>query len=65
MVQRPDGMNAFEFAALSGLRASQLRRGCTPRVPHSHTVAVTAQHEIAGRTVVRVVALPLGDPEAA
>jgi DNA-directed RNA polymerase subunit K/omega len=53
MVKRPDGMNAFEFAVLSGLRATQLYRGCTPRVPPSEKVAVTAQHEVAERQVVR------------
>ena len=52
MVKRPDGMNAFEFAVLSGLRATQLYRGCTPRVPPSEKVAVTAQHEVAERQVV-------------
>jgi DNA-directed RNA polymerase subunit K/omega len=52
MVKRPTSMNAFEFAVLSGLRASQLHRGCTPRVEHSHKVAVTAQHEIADRKVL-------------
>ena len=56
MVKRPDGMNAFEFAVLSGLRAAQLHRGCTPRVEQSHKVAVTAQHEIAERKVLRVPA---------
>jgi DNA-directed RNA polymerase subunit K/omega len=53
MVKRPDGMNAFEFAVLSGLRAVQLHRGCTPRVPPSEKVAVTAQHEVAERQIVR------------
>ena len=52
MVRRPDGMNAFEFVVLSGLRAAQLHRGCTPRVERSHKVAVTAQHEIAQRKVL-------------
>jgi DNA-directed RNA polymerase subunit K/omega len=52
MVKRPDDMNAFEFAVLSGLRAAQLHRGCTPRVEQSHKVAVTAQHEIAERKVL-------------
>ena len=52
MVKRPDGMNRFEFAVLSGLRAAQLHRGCTPRVAQSHKVAVTAQHEIAERKVL-------------
>ena len=53
MVKRPDGMNAFEFAVLSGLRATQLHRGCTPRVAPSEKVAVTAQHEVAERKIVR------------
>ena len=53
MVKRPDGMNAFEFAVVSGLRATQLYRGCTPRVPPSEKVAVTAQHEVAERQIVR------------
>ena len=52
MVKRPDGMNAFEFAVLSSLRATQLHRGCTPRVPPSEKVAVTAQHEVAERQIV-------------
>lgn len=53
MVKRPDGMNAFEFSVLSGLRAAQLHRGCTPRVPVSQKLTITAQHEIAERKVVR------------
>lgn len=57
MVKRPDGMNAFEFAVLAGLRAAQLHRGCTPRVAQSHKVAVTAQHEIAEG---KVLPLPQG-----
>jgi DNA-directed RNA polymerase subunit K/omega len=53
MVKRPDGMNVFEFAVLSGLRATQLHRGCVPRVPPSEKVAVTAQHEVAQRKIVK------------
>jgi len=53
MIKRPFGMNAFEFAVLSGLRATQLSRGCTPRVPRSEKVAVTAQHEVAARKVIK------------
>jgi DNA-directed RNA polymerase subunit K/omega len=56
MVKRPEEMNRFEFAVLSGLRAAQLHRGCTARVEQSHKVAVTAQHEVAERKV-----LPLHD----
>jgi DNA-directed RNA polymerase subunit K/omega len=53
MVKRPDGMNAFEFSVLSGLRAAQLNRGCTPRVVRCAKSAVTAQQEVAQRKVVR------------
>ena len=59
MVKRPDGMNRFEFSVLSGLRAGQLSRGCTPRVAPSGKPAVTAQHEVAELKVTRS---PL-DPE--
>jgi DNA-directed RNA polymerase subunit K/omega len=53
MVKRPDGMNAFEFAVLAGLRATQLHRGCSPRVTPSEKVTVTAQHEVAQRKIVK------------
>jgi DNA-directed RNA polymerase subunit K/omega len=52
MVKRPDGMNAFEFSVLAGLRAAQLARGCTPRVDRALKLTVTAQQEIAERKVV-------------
>ena len=52
MVKRPAEMNAFEFVVVSGLRAAQLHRGCTPRVEQSPKVAVTAQHEVAERKVL-------------
>jgi DNA-directed RNA polymerase subunit K/omega len=60
MVKRPDDMNVFEFAVLSGLRAAQLHRGCIPRVEQCEKVAVTAQHEVAQRKV-----LPLREDTAA
>jgi DNA-directed RNA polymerase subunit K/omega len=53
MVKRPDGMSAFEFSVLSGLRAGQLNRGSTPRVEGVHKLTVIAQREIAERKVVR------------
>ena len=53
MVKRPEGMNAFEFSVLSGLRAAQLSRGCTPRVTGSHKLAVTAQIEVAAHKIGR------------
>ena len=64
MVKRPDGMNAFEFSVLSGLRAAQLNRGCTPRVLRCAKTAVTAQHEVAERKVIRSanIGAPDSDP---
>jgi DNA-directed RNA polymerase subunit K/omega len=53
MVKRPEGMNRFEFSVLSGLRAVQLSRGCTPRVVPSGKLTVTAQHEVAELKVIR------------
>ena len=64
MIKRPDGMNAYEFSVLAGLRAAQLQRGCTPRVTPSHKVAVTAQREIAERKVVPWVTPVREEPEA-
>jgi len=52
-------LNAFEFAVLAGLRASQLTRGCSPRVDGSVKLAVIAQREIAEGKVVRVAADPV------
>jgi hypothetical protein len=51
VIHRPDGVGAFEFAVLASLRAMQLSRGCLPRVEGKHTVAVTAQMEVAGGAV--------------
>lgn len=65
MVKRPDGMNAFEFSVLSGLRAAQLQRGCTPRVERALKVTITAQHEIAERKVVAEINVPAPRPDIA
>ncbi len=54
MIQRPAEFSAFEFVVLSGLRAAQLLRGCTPRVESTHKLIMTAQMEVATRKVVRV-----------
>ena len=58
MIKRPDGISTFEFAVLSGLRAAQLYRGCSPRVQPSGKVAITAQQEVAERKVQRLYADP-------
>ena len=57
MVKRPADMNAFEFSVVSGLRAAQLHRGCTPRVEQCEKMIVTAQREVAQRKVLRVPAV--------
>jgi DNA-directed RNA polymerase subunit K/omega len=53
MIRRPQDISTFEFAVLSGLRAAQLYRGCSPRVEPSAKIALTAQHEVAERKVQR------------
>jgi DNA-directed RNA polymerase subunit K/omega len=63
VVQRPPGFNAFEFVVLSGLRAAQLMRGCTPRVVSAHKVITTAQMEVAEWKVVRAPAVVVGAPQ--
>ena len=55
MVLRPDGMGRFEFVVLATLRARQLTRGCLARIDDVHLRAVTAQLEVAGGHVVRLV----------
>jgi DNA-directed RNA polymerase subunit K/omega len=59
VVQRPSEFNAFEFVVLSGLRAAQLMKGCTPRVEGAHKIIMTAQMEIAERKVVRAPAVSI------
>jgi hypothetical protein len=56
MIRRPNDIGTFEFSVLSSLRAAQLCRGCSPRVEPSGKMAITAQHEVAERKVVRAKA---------
>ena len=47
MIRNPDGMGAYRFAVLAGLRAVQLMRGCTPKVERdNHKLTVIAKMEI-------------------
>jgi DNA-directed RNA polymerase subunit K/omega len=46
MINRSMESNAFEFVIVAALRAKQLMRGCTPRVPAGHKRTVTAQLEV-------------------
>jgi DNA-directed RNA polymerase subunit K/omega len=43
----PTGTSGFEFVRVSALRAAQLMRGCTPRVPASPKATRTAVREVA------------------
>lgn len=43
----PELMGKFEFVRLSSLRAAQLIRGCTARVPGHHKPTTTALYEVA------------------
>lgn len=63
MIHRQSTSNAFTFVRVAALRAAQLTRGCTARVPPGHRHAVTAQREVLAGKVV-ALALP-GDEGAA
>lgn len=56
MVHRPATFNPFEFVVLSGLRAAQLMKGCTPRVARAGKAITTAQLEVASGEVTRLEA---------
>ena len=64
MTHRSSGGNAFEFVMVACLRAEQLRRGCTPRVPKSHRAILTAQLEVAAGKVHAEVRTNGGPPAA-
>lgn len=45
-------MGKFEFVTLATLRAAQLMRGCSPRVPAGRKSTTTAQREVAAGLVI-------------
>jgi DNA-directed RNA polymerase subunit K/omega len=51
MIHRPPDSNAFEFVRVAALRAAQLMRGCSPRVPAGLRPVVTAQLEVVAGNV--------------
>jgi DNA-directed RNA polymerase subunit K/omega len=53
MINRPEGVNAFEFVILAALRTAQLMRGSVPRVVASPKPAITAQREVAEGKILR------------
>jgi DNA-directed RNA polymerase subunit K/omega len=52
MINRPVGMNQFEFVIVSGLRTAQLMRGCVPRSIRAHKPMQTALREVAEGKVI-------------
>lgn len=52
MINRPIGMNQFEFVIVSGLRTAQLMRGCVPRSTQAHKPMQTALREVAEGKVI-------------
>ena len=58
MIQRPHGMGGFEFVVLATLRATQLIRGCLPRIDGGHKSTITAQMEVSAGKVTRLLTPP-------
>jgi DNA-directed RNA polymerase subunit K/omega len=58
VIQRPPGVGSFQFVVLAMLRASQLMRGCRPRVDGGHKATVIAQLEVSAGKVMQVFTLP-------
>ena len=54
MIRRPIELSAFEFAVISGLRVSQLVRGCLPRIEGVHKTTTMAQLEVAAGKVMKL-----------
>lgn len=50
-------MNKFEFVVLSGARAKQLLKGCTPKVEALHKPARTAMKEVKQGKVEKIEAV--------
>lgn len=63
MIRRPDGFGAFQFATLAGLRATQLARGCAPRVIGGHNTASIAQMEVAAGKIEAAVTTVIVTPD--
>ncbi len=61
MIARPPEIGRFLYIVLAQRRTVQLRRGCTPNVEGKHTVAVTAQREVAEGHIVQSFAVASPD----
>ena len=52
-------MGGFEFVVLATLRATQLIRGCLPKIDGGHKSTITAQLEVSTGKVTRLLAPPI------
>jgi len=52
-------MGGFEFVVLATLRATQLIRGCLPRIDGGHKSTITAQMEVSSGKVTRLLTPPI------
>jgi len=52
-------MGGFEFVVLATLRATQLIRGCLPRIDGGHKSTITAQMEVSSGKVTRLLTPPV------
>ena len=58
-------MNKFEFVVVSGARAKQLLRGCTPRTTGSEKLVRLAMKEVREEKVEKLLTLPATDGQSA
>ena len=58
-------MNKFEFVVVSGARAKQLLRGCTPRTSGSEKLVRLAMKEVREEKVEKLLTLPETDGQSA
>jgi hypothetical protein len=57
-MHRPASIGAFQFVILASLRATQLMRGCLPRIEGVHKNTVIAQLEVSQGMVLQDFGLP-------
>lgn len=65
VIQPPAGIGNFHFVVLSMLRATQLIRGCLPKVEGKHKPTVIAQFEVAEGKITSLIGPHANPPEKA
>jgi len=58
-------VNKFEFVVVSGARAKQLLRGCTPRTTGSEKLVRLAMKEVREEKVEKLLTVPERDGQSA